>query len=694
MYLSGRYDADLVFLSVVVAVFASYTALDLASRVSQSEARWTRYWLAGGSVAMGTGIWAMHFVGMLAFSLPIPLGYDPALTIGSLLLAVLVSGGALYTVSRDTLSTRWLAIGALLMGTGISGMHYSGMAALMMLPGIVYDPLLFLASILIAVAASLVALWICFTLSRVHAGWLVWGRLGAAVVMGLAISGMHYTGMAAAHFPLGSICGAASGLNGDALAWGIAAVTLCILTATLLVSIVDARMATRTAGLAASLKAANTELSRIALHDSLTGLPNRVLLEDRLEHALGAHTASGRHFALLFMDLDGFKAVNDTLGHHQGDALLCETARRLLGCVRQDDTVARLGGDEFVLILENLSEPEDAATVAEKLIRAISEPVYLTEHEVYVTPSIGIAICPEDGRTQEQLMAHADAAMYHVKAAGRNDYAFFEADMNRTAHRHLAMQNALRRALDGHELSLHYQPKFALKTGALVGIEALLRWQDGERGMISPAEFIPVAERSGLIVALGEWVIDRACRQARLWLDAGLPALQIAVNLSPLQFRQKTLIQTLSRALAKHALPPRTLLLEITESTAMADAEDTRTVLETLSELGVAAAIDDFGTGYSSLAYLKRFPVQQLKIDRSFVHDLASDSDDHAIVQAIVGLGHALGMTVVAEGVETEAQQRLLTAMGCDEGQGFLLARPMPAEATTTWLRARTTLSV
>lgn len=676
---NSSYNSLLVLFSLLVAILASYTALDMAGRITHAQGRAAHWWLVGGASAMGLGIWSMHFIGMLAFSLPITLGYDPAITLLSLLIAIASSAFALWLVCQNELPWMRLGGGALLMGAGVTGMHYTGMAAMRMSPGIQYIPSLFILSVVIAIAASGAALWIAFNLRR-HSSRVRLLRGGAAVVMGFAIVGMHYTGMAAAQFPLGSVCGAVrDGVNPGWLALLIIIVTLAVLAMALVISVLDLRLESRTSVLAMSLAEANQELTYLALHDNLTKLPNRVLLEDRLDQAIqGADREKGR-FALMFMDLDGFKAVNDAYGHHIGDLLLVEVAQRIAANMRSQDTIARVGGDEFVLVA-GVSEPADAATAADKLLTAIREPFDVAGHELRVSASIGITLYPGNGAHSHDLLTNADAAMYHAKALGRNAYCFFEASMNANVHEQLQLVQDLRAALDRRELILHYQPKFEAPHGPVTGVEALVRWAHPTRGLIAPDQFIPLAEKTGLIVPIGDWVLDEACRQMRIWRDSGHTRWTISVNLSAVQFGHLGLVQAVREALERHALEPHCLTLEVTESTAMRDADASLRILQQLHDMGVRISIDDFGTGYSSLLYLKRLPASELKIDRGFIRDLAHDTEDAAIVSAIVALGQTLNLKIVAEGVETAAQQQFLTRLGCDSLQGFLLGRPMAAD--------------
>ena len=428
----GSYDPGLVVLSVLVAVIASYTALDLVGRVSAKSGASSWFWLLGGAFSMGTGIWAMHFIGMLSFKLPIPMAYDVPINVLSLFIAILLSGTALYVVRRPAMTAQNLSVGAALMGTGICAMHYTGMAAMRMTPPIVYDNLLFTASVIIAIVASLAALWIAFQLRQKRPGKAIMARIGSALFMGFAIAGMHYTGMAAAEFAPDSICLVADsggGLSNHTLAVLVSTGTLGILGITLVISAFDSQLAARTVKHAESLQAANEQLRNIALYDNLTGLPNRLLLEDRMERSILRGDRSGKLCALMFVDLDRFKSVNDTFGHRIGDELLKTVAQRLTNCVRKEDTVARVGGDEFIVVLNELAKREDAALIGGKMLEQLGRPFSVERHELEISCSIGISIFPDDGKTLLELMNNADVAMYHAKKAGRNGYLFFALDM-------------------------------------------------------------------------------------------------------------------------------------------------------------------------------------------------------------------------------------------------------------------------
>ena len=426
-------------------------------------------------------------------------------------------------------------------------------------------------------------------------------------------------------------------------------------------------------------KASFDRIQRLAHYDTLTNLPNRSLLNERLESAIAGAKRNGLKIGILFLDLDRFKNVNDSLGHFAGDLLLQTVANRLKRCVRDMDTVARLGGDEFVIILNGIKDAADAAHVAQKILESLSEPVMIENQEIVTTPSMGISIYPDDGQNHTTLIKNADAAMYHAKDLGRGNFQFFTQNMNEKAFKQLSFESDLKLALKRAELFLDYQPQIDIRSGRLVGMEALLRWRHPEKGLIPPSVFIPVAEECGAIVAMGEWVIRAACNQNRIWQAAGLPVVPVAVNLSAVQFRQKDIVDAIKRILEETGLSPSLLELEMTEGIIMEDADTTIGTLRAIKEMGLRLSIDDFGTGYSSLSYLKRFPIDKLKIDQSFVRDIATNQDDAAIIRTIITMGHSLRLQVIAEGVETLDQLAFLKEEGCDEAQGYHFGRPMPA---------------
>jgi len=432
---------------------------------------------------------------------------------------------------------------------------------------------------------------------------------------------------------------------------------------------------------------AEETINHLAYYDALTGLPNRALFNDRLAMALVQAQRHQRKLAVLFLDLDRFKTINDTLGHAMGDRLLQGVAQRLTSCVREGDTVARLGGDEFMLLLPGIEHVEDVAKIVQRVLEVLKPSFNFDGQEFHITSSIGIALYPNDSEDAEALLKNADTALHRAKEQGRNNYQFYIPSMNATSFERLILENNLRRALERKEFVLYYQPQVSLLTKRIVGMEALLRWQHPELGLVPPRKFIPLAEETGLIGSLGEWVLQTACAQNKAWQEVGFPPLRVAVNLSAHLFRQQGLVETVARVLKETRLNPHYLELEVTEGTLMENAEATVSTLRKLKEMGVHLSIDDFGTGYSSLSYLRRFPIDTLKIDQSFVWDISSDPDDATIARLIIAMAHSLKLKVVAEGVETEEQLSFLRFHQCDELQGYLFSKPVPAEAFTQLLQ-------
>jgi diguanylate cyclase (GGDEF)-like protein/PAS domain S-box-containing protein len=428
-------------------------------------------------------------------------------------------------------------------------------------------------------------------------------------------------------------------------------------------------------------------IRHLAYYDALTGLPNRALFNDRLALAI-AHSYRNRQLlGLMFLDMDRFKTVNDTLGHVMGDRLLQGISERLKTCLREGDTIARLGGDEFMLLLPGVAQIEDIAKVAQRILEALKTPFPCEGHDLHITTSIGIALYPNDSTDGDSLLKNADIAMYRAKEQGRNNYQFYTPGMNASAFERLSLENNLRRALERDEFVLYYQAQLNLRSGRITGAEALIRWQHPDLGLLLPSQFIPVAEETGLIIPLGEWVLNNASAQNKMWQGAGLPPVRIAVNLSPLHFKHKGLTRTIAEVLAKSGLEPGWLELELTESTIMQNVDATILTMIQLQEMGVHVSIDDFGTGYSSLSYLKRFPINTVKIDQSFIRDITTNSDDAAIAKAIIGMAHSLNLRVIAEGVETREQLAFLQNEDCDEVQGFFFSQPLPAEEFSRLLK-------
>lgn len=687
--MNGSYNPWLVTLSFVVAVCVSYTALNLASRVATARRRYVRMWLGGGALAMGVGIWSMHFIGMLAFTLPIPLSYDVPKTLASLAVAILVAGFALHIASQKQSSLDRLAGAAVLMGLGIAAMHYSGMGAIRIVPFITYEPTLLILSVAIAIVASFAALWLFFHL-RGGASWrILLQRILASLVMGAAIAGMHYTGMFASKFAPDSYCIGATTANNGWLALLIGGFALGVLLITMILLMYDAHMESRSRAHAVALEDANARLRHLATHDSLTGLPNRLLLDDRLAQAISYADRHESRIAVLVIDLDRFKMINDSLGHHGGDELLKEVATRLRGTLRKSDTLARTGGDEFLLIADEVDGQPEVEILAQRVLACFARPFHILSVDIHTAASIGISMYPSDGSRAEELMVAADAAMYHSKKVGGNTYSFFTPAMNAFAQQRLKLENGLRRALVNGELELHYQPKVDITTGRISSTEALIRWRHPERGLVPPGEFIPLAEETGLILQIGEWVLREACRQARQWQVNGMAPVRVAINMSAQQFRQKNLVSIVKSALESADLEPTYLEIELTESAVMHNAGESAAILEQLSRIGVHISIDDFGTGYSSLSYLRRFPLDKLKIDRTFIKDVVANPEDAAIVHAIISLAHSLRLKVIAEGVETEQQLEFLRSLGCDQYQGFFCSPAIQPEDFAEMMRAR-----
>jgi diguanylate cyclase (GGDEF)-like protein len=679
--MTGTYSLELVWLSLIVAVAASYVAFALAAHISTTKGWAAAYWLAGGAIAMGTGIWSMHFVGMLAFELPIPMSYGIEATVASLVIAVIVAGFALYIVSNQVLGPWTLGIGAIVLGLGIASMHYTGMAAMEIAPPLTYDAWLVIGSIAIAVAASALALSLAFRLRSPTMANVMSKRLFGALAMGVGICAMHYVGMEAAQFAPGTIC-TAPGLQVDQqwLAIAVAASTFLFLGATMLILTIDVRLAHQ-------LDEANARIAALAREDPLTGLANRRTFLDHLDAAFRARTRDKSELAVLFLDLDGFKDVNDTLGHAAGDALIVEVAARLRKAVRQDDLVARFGGDEFAVLQSRITGAADAATLAEKIGTAVAQRCVIGHDDVAVTASIGIALTTEATGTPTDLMVQADLALYRAKDDGRNCYRFHNSDLDRQVHTRVLLARELRLAIARGELELLYQPQVQIASGRIAGLETRVFWNHPARGIIKPSVFIPIAERTGTILAVGEWVIEEACRQMRQWLDHGLAPPVLAIDVSGGQLKAaQNFVADLKTCLDKHGIEPGRIELEFEEPVLMQAAQRNAATLDALRDLGFRMAIHDFGNGYSSIGYLASAPVQRLKIPRSLVAGaLRSDACARAI-RASVQVGRELGADIVADGVETKAQATFLLAAGCEQAQGPFFSPVLTAAEATVLL--------
>lgn len=672
--MAGSYNPLLICFSLFVATLAAYTVLEIAERIAAQETRrYRRLWLSGGAMVFGVGVWATHLTGMLAFQLPIDVAYDAVITMASLLLAIGVSFLLLHMSTQRRLRWPRLLSGGIVTGIGFALVHYMGMASMEMRPQIHYTRWMLAFSVAFSVVSAMLSMRLIFMLNSRKADNL-WRRVSAALLIACSIFGLHLIGTAAATFAADSSSVAMGGMDSDNLLTAVTLGSLFVLIAALIFS-----GAQKTKVLKKIVGRTNDKLLHFATHDVLTGLPNRALLADRIQHAIHVSRRSGLSFAVLFMDLDGFKGINDSLGHSVGDSLLIAVGQRIRDCIRGEDMISRIGGDEFVVVMSNLSSPDVVENLAENILGVLRQDFKLDDATLRVTSSIGIAVFPNSGETVDSLMKNADAAMYEAKQSGRNTYRFFEPAMHASAMRHLSIRHALQQAIEAQQLSLHFQPKFEGNQKVLTGVEALLRWHHPELGHMSPTEFIPIAERCGLIIPIGDWVLREVCAQILRWDALGMPPVKVALNLSPLQMRAD-LVDSITSVVGQAGIAPQRLMFEITETAAMKNVDKNAQIITELQALGYAISIDDFGAGYSSLAYLQQFHCRQIKIDRIFTSRLDQEGDAGlAIVSAIIALAHALKMEVVAEGVETEAQLAALQRLGCDQVQGFLLGRPAPA---------------
>lgn len=673
------WDSGLVVASIFIAFLASFSALDTVARVTDSRGMKALSWLVGGGAAMGIGIWSMHFIGMLAMHFQVPMRYNPAETVFSIIVAVIGSILALWAVFRHNQFTlKNLLIGATVLGSSVVAMHYTGMAGLRISQPILWHTTPVVISIIIAYTASAVALWLAFRLRNNDAG-VLYRRFIAALVMGAAIAGMHYTGMYAAHFE-STMQVLPGGIGSQRLIIWVFMFTLIILGSNLFGSMIESQL--RVSRMATKLKQRNEELRQMAMHDPLTNLANRTLFENKLNDYIASAKQNASSFSLLYMDLDGFKMVNDAYGHDIGDKLLVDVAKRLELAINPSDILARVGGDEFVL-LSNANSEADASLLAEKLVAAIEPEFQVESFELRVSLSIGIAMFPTHGIEAREMLFNADSAMYHTKNSGRNGFSVYQPAMSPIGRSQVQLKNELWRAIHNNELRLFYQPKLNVTSGEIIGYEALVRWQHPERGLKTPDKFLPIAEQTGMILLLGEWVLNEACRQLAIWHQQGADHLSISVNLSAQQFEQKSLVYLVTRTLEEYRLAPDKLILEITETTAMRYPQESIKILEELKAIGVQVAIDDFGTGYSSLLYLQNMPATELKIDRAFINSIGHKDTDPRLLSMIIELAKSMNLNIVAEGVESEAQQAYLVNLGCDVHQGYYFSRPVPPSEIT-----------
>jgi diguanylate cyclase (GGDEF)-like protein len=668
--MTGIYDYRLVLASLVVGFVTTLAAFALSARIYRSQPRKAELWLLGGSAAMGSGIWASQFISMMAYRLPIPVGYAFDYTFLSWLTVVGVSWLALKIASLPVLSPRMIMAGGVLIGIGISCMNYFGMHAMYMSPPMTYDYPLVAVSVMLAATASIIILTILYWL-RTQRFWQAFAsRIVTAAITAVTITGTHHTAMSAAQLAPDSVSLAVSSPHPGLMALAIGLGTIIL--------VFSMRLESRMPRTGLVLDDANSELSRMAMMDTLTHLPNRRLFQQHLEVAIGRSQRVGTSLAVAFIDLDGFKPINDALGHHIGDEVLLAVAKRLNAAVRGCDIVARIGGDEFVALLEDIKSDQDIVPIVERIVHSLRDIFFIDHHEISISASVGIAVYPRDG-DMKRLLVCADAAMYRAKSDGKNQFRFFDSDIELASDRLLEMQRDLRLALSRNEFKLHFQPKLDGQTQALIGVEALLRWEHPSKGTIAPTVFLPAAERFGLINQIGDWVIEEACRIQHRLRGKGI-TINISINLSAQQFRNANLVNSVLELLERFDTPPSSLTFEITESSAQHNPDQFDTLLLAFRAAGIAMAMDDFGTGRSSLATLQTMQVNELKLDRSFIKDIHTSFRTRAIVDAIIRLAHALDLVVVAEGVETEEQRKILVELGCDQLQGYLFARPVPEE--------------
>lgn len=660
----------------IISLLAAYVSLDYTTRSGQRTAGHWVLWIVGAGMAFGTGVWALHLLHLESQAIPFDLGYQPLILLAAWLMGSMFSVAA-FLVSFTGTGAHHGRVG---LATGLLTFALFSMPTLAMLspgfsPGLAWHwPKLGASAAGAAlVCGAALALW----RTAVEARRLAW--LGQTVAVALLAGVLWWSQWLFIHSVGLELQTAAN--HADMLPLGeLSALThvgsFILLLMMWLMSLAEARMR-------ASLKVAESTLERQLHTDQLTGLYNRPFLEERLTSAVHLADQGAVALAVMFVNLDGFKSINESFGHAMGDTVLRETARRLRKHAGEQAVIARWGGDEFLVMYESGAERDSVGPRARHLLDRLKRPFLKDGKEVPMAASIGIALYPGDG-AQTTLIAHAEAATRAAKASGGDTYCFFEAHMLRDNREQMDLLRDLRRAIEQNQLELYYQPKVHVPSGQITGAEALLRWNHPVRGLVNPAEFIAIAERFGLIAAVGQWVINEACRQIREWRDGGL-RMRVAINLSAHQLRQPDLGQHIATALEKHNVNPSLLTCEITESVAMEDTDSTKAFFAQLESIGVHISIDDFGTGYSSLAYLRQLPAEELKIDRGFVVDLDHSEDARAVVDAVVKLGLALNLKVVAEGVETEAQYKALQELGCNELQGYLFAQPMSAKSLFVW---------
>ncbi|MBF9770045.1 putative bifunctional diguanylate cyclase/phosphodiesterase [Enterobacter asburiae] len=679
--LNISWDPVLIAISYLVAFIASFVALDSAGKIPLSSRKAALFWRIAGGVTLGIGIWSMHFIGMLSMQMPMMMSYDLWLTLASLGVAVIASATALnIAVAGKKLSPFRLIFATAILSAGVVSMHYIGMAALMLDGSIIWDRRIVGLSVVIAVVASGTALWLAFRLRDKHKGVFI-NRIFAAFVMGAAICAMHYTGMSAAQFQ--EMAHTLPGGIGElGLSIWVSVTTLCLLGVMLIISLIDSHR--RTSRLTDNLHQLNRQLELQARFDALTGLANRHQMDLRMQDCLRSALLSKKPFAVMFLNVDHFKRVNDTWGHSVGDELLIAVAQRITARLTREMTLARLGGDAFILLVPECDDDRLNALVT-ALLEDVRRPLSVCGHTLSTTISAGVSLYPQDGETLHELKLKADAALHRVKEEGRNGWAIYRAEMSTAIPAKPGFLQELSQALERDQFELWYQPTWHAGEKTIHGFEALLRWRHPEQGVVLPNLFIPSLEQTGLIIPVGNWAIEAACRQLHFWTEQGFSQWTLSLNLSPIQFEQPDIFQIVSSMLEKYSLSPSRLILEVTESTALKNLDRSIELLNAFNDAGIVVSIDDFGTGYSNLLMLSVLPAKELKIDRSFVTSMLENEKSYKLVETIISIARTMEMNVVAEGIETEEQQAVLTRLGCDYLQGYLFSRPLPAEQVP-WL--------
>lgn len=675
------YDYAMVAGSAVAAVIVCYIAVTLEQLIHNNDTSFShKMLLVLSGMIFGLAIWVMHFVGMLACHLPEGYHFDPGLTFFSYVIAALASTFAVWLTTRETLPMGRLILGSILMGLGIAGMHYTGMLGLIV-PSMTihYDATLVIFSVLVAICGSGLSFRLLFKFKQAFQNrWML--KIAVSFMLAFSIVGMHYIGMAAASFhPVDESMMDYSTLHEGqgVLLFVIVFVTCAVLLVSFLVAILELRLEERNQ----QLIRMNKELENLALQDNLTKLPNRLFLLDYTTTLFAHHQHhSQQKIAFIYIDLDRFKAVNDAFGHHVGDELLVQLSHRLHNMLAHNQKLIRIGGDEFLLVLEEFS-PERLEEVTHRVLKAIQDGFVISGKEINISASLGVVYFPDHGTDLHDLLINADAAMLQAKEQGRNTYCVFNysRDQQEVARSQSKLINDLYRAVEEEQFVLFYQPKFTSEF-KICGVEALIRWKHPNLGLLAPNMFIEGAEQTGLIIRMGYWALEEACKQIQVWQKRMRPFCPIAVNLSAVQFEHKALVETLRTLIDRYQINPANLMIEITESTAMHHIDVSIRTFERLRNLGIGLAIDDFGTGHSSFLYLKNLPVDELKIDREFIRNLTPNSKDEIILESIIVLAKRLGLTVTAEGVETQKQADILKRLGCQQLQGYLLGMPLPVD--------------